>query len=65
MNELENKHNGKTRMTYFHVITMLSFNDPFTLILTVINCGFAENKSLVSQLFCPSNTDLNALTSKP
>ena len=51
--------------TYFHVMTILSFNEPFTLMLTVINCGFAENKSFVSQLFCPRRMDLNARTSTP
>ena len=51
--------------TYFHVMIMLSLSDPFTLMLTVINCGLAENSSFISQLFCPRRTDLKARSSTP
>ena len=52
-------------VTYFHVMTILYFSEPFVFMLTVISCGLAENRSFVSQLFSPSKTDLKLRTSTP
>ena len=47
--------------TYFQVMIMLSLIEPVVFILTVIIWGCDENKSFVSQFFCPSMTDLAKL----
>jgi hypothetical protein len=52
-------------VTYFQMMMTLSLSEPFVLMLTVISCGLAENKSLVSHFFCPKVTDFNSRNSMP
>lgn len=47
----------KSVLTYSHVMMTLSFSEPLGFRLTVIICGWAENKSFVSQFFVPRSTD--------